>query len=139
MPSLTRRLGMSRAITQGSLGTALGLLLIPLGHLAWTRLTLPASEFLAIVCAVTFVIGLSLTMVNISVQTLLQEQAPEGGRGRVFSIQAMIYNAGSLPSLLFAGAIADTLGIELVLYGLAAATLAFHRWVVWYSHRSGVS
>jgi hypothetical protein len=51
----------------------------------------------------------------------------------------MVYNAGSLPVLLFAGAIADTLGIELVLYGLAAATLAFRWWVVWYGHRSVVS
>jgi hypothetical protein len=78
-------------------------------------------------------------MVNIPAQTLLQEQAPEEGRGRVFSIQSMVYNAGSLPVLLFAGAIADTLGIELVLYGLAAATLAFRWWVVWYGHRSVVS
>jgi hypothetical protein len=57
----------------------------------------------------------------------------------VFSIQAMFYNAGSLPIRHFAGAIADTLGIELVIYGLATATLAFRWWVVWYSHRSGVS
>jgi MFS family permease len=139
MPSLTQRLGKSRAITLGSLGTALGLLLIPLGHLAWTRLALPASGFLVVVSAITFVIGLSLALVNIPAQTLLQEQAPKEGRGRVFSIQAMVYNAGSLPILLFAGTIADTLGIEPVLYGLAAATLAFHWWVVWYGHRSVVS
>jgi predicted permease len=73
-------------------------------------------------------IGISLAMVNIPAQTLLQEQAPEEGRGRVFSIQSMIYNAGSLPVLLFAGAIADTLLIELVMYGLAAAPLAFRWW-----------
>jgi MFS family permease len=139
MPSLTQRLGKSRAITLGSLGTALGLLLIPLGRLAWTRLALPSSGFLVVVSAITFVIGLSLALVNIPAQTLLQEQAPEEGRGRVFAIQSMIYNAGSLPVLLFADAIADTLGIELVLYGLAAATLAFRWWVVWYGHRSVVS
>jgi Na+/melibiose symporter-like transporter len=139
MPSLTQRLGKSRAITLGSLGTALGLLLIPLGRLAWTRLALPSSGFLVVVSAITFVIGLSLALVNIPAQTLLQEQAPEEGRGREFAIQSMIYNAGSLPVLLFAGAIADTLGIELVLYGLAAATLAFRWWVVWYGHRSVVS
>jgi MFS family permease len=139
MPSLTQRLGRSRAITLGSLGTALGLLLIPLGHLAWTRLALPSSGFLVVVSAITFVIGLSLALVNIPAQTLLQEQAPREGRGRVFSIQAMVYNAGSLPILLFAGAIADMLGIEPVLYGLAAATLVFRWWVVWYSHRLVVS
>lgn len=132
MPSLTRRLGKSRAIT-------LGLLLIPLGRLAWTRLALPSSGFLVIVSVITFVIGLSLALVNIPAQTLLQEQAPEKERGRVFSIQAMLYNAGSLPVLLFAGTIADTLGIEPVMYGLAAATLAFHCWVVWYGHRSVAS
>jgi Na+/melibiose symporter-like transporter len=91
-----------------------------------------------VVSTITFLIGLSLTMINIPAQTWLQELAPEEGRGRVFAVQSMIYNAGSLPVLLFAGALADTLGIELVMYGLAAGTLAFRWWVVWYGCRSSV-
>jgi hypothetical protein len=51
----------------------------------------------------------------------------------------MFYNAGSIPVLLFAGAIADTLGIETVMYLLAAAILAFHWWAARYSHKPFVS
>ncbi len=57
----------------------------------------------------------------------------------MFSFQTMSYNAGSIPVLLFAGVIADTLGIEIVMYLLAAAILGFSWWTAWYSHRSFVS
>jgi Na+/melibiose symporter-like transporter len=139
MPSLTRRLGKNRTIALGSLSTAVGLLLIPLGRFIWSRFALPVSGFLLLVSAITFVIGVTLDMVNIPAQTLMQEQAPEEERGRVFSFQAMLYNAGSIPVLLFAGVIADTLGIEMVMYMLAAAILGFSWWTAWYSHRSFVS
>jgi hypothetical protein len=47
--------------------------------------------------------------------------------------------AGSLPVLLFAGVIADTLGVETVMYVLAAAILRFSWWAARYSHCSVVS
>jgi MFS family permease len=139
MPSLTRRLGKSRTIALGSLSTAAGLQLIPLGRFIWSWFALPVSGFLLFVSAITFAIGVALNMVNIPAQTVMQEQAPEEERGRVFSFQSMLYNAGSIPVLLFAGVIADTLGIETVLYVLAASILGFRWWVAWYSHRSFVS
>jgi MFS family permease len=94
---------------------------------------------LLLVSAITFVIGITLGMMNIPAQTLMQEQAPEEEWGRVFSFQAMLYNAGSIPVLLFAGVIADTLGIETVMYLLAAAILGFSWWMARYSHHSFVS
>ena len=136
MPSLTRRLGTSRTISLGSLCTAAGLILIPLGRFIWSRLALPILVLLLFVGAITFVIGIALDMVNIPAQTVMQERAPEEERGRVFSFQSMFYNAGSIPVLLFAGVIADTLGIETVMYLLAAAILAFRWWAARYSHRS---
>ena len=138
-PTLTRRLGKSRTITLGSLGTAAGLTLIPLGHFLWSRLALPGSGVLFYVSTVAFVLGIALEMVNIPAQTMMQEQAPEEERGRVFSFQSMFYNAGSIPVLLFAGVIADILGVEIVMYVLAAAILAFSWWAASYSRRSVVS
>jgi MFS family permease len=137
MPALTRRLGQNRTITLGSLCSAAGLILIPLGHFFWSRLALPGILFY--VGAITFFLGIALEMVNIPAQTVMQEQAPEQERGRVFSFQSMFYNAGSIPVLLFAGVIADILGVETVMYVLAAAILAFSWWAVRYSHRSVVS
>ncbi len=139
MPSLTRRLGKSRTITLGSLCTAAGLILIPLGRFIWSQLALPAQGFLFLVGAITFVLGVALDMVNIPAQSVMQEHAPEGERGRVFSFQFMLYNTGSIPVLLFAGVIADTLGIETVMYLLAVAVLAFTWWAARYSHHSFVA
>jgi len=139
MPTLMRWLGKSRTIAVGSLGTAAGLILIPLGRLLWSRLALPVPGILFYVGTVTFVVGVALEMVNIPAQTMMQEQAPEEERGRVFSFQSMLFNTGSIPVLLFAGVIADALGVETVMYVVAAAILGFSWWAARYSHRSVVS
>jgi len=139
MPSLMQRLGKSRTIALGSLCTAAGLVLIPLGRFLWARLALPTPGVLFYVGAVTFVLGVALDMVNIPAQTVMQEQAPAEERGRVFSFQSMQFKAGALPVLLFAGVIADILGVEIVMYVLAAAILAFSWWAARYSHRAFVS
>ena len=133
MPTLTRRLGQNRIIALGSLCTAGGLILIPFGHFLWSRLALPG--ILVYVGTITFILGVALELVNIPAQTMMQEQAPEEERGRVFSFQSMFYNAGSIPVLLFAGVIADILGVEIVMYVLAAAILAFSWWAAIYSRR----
>ncbi len=139
MPALMQRLGKSRTITLGSLCTVACLSLIPLGRFLWSRLALPTSGVLLYVGAVTFVLGVALDMVNIPAQTVMQEQAPAEERGRVFSFQSMQFKAGALPVLLFAGVIADILGVEIVMYVLAAAILAFSWWAARYSHRAFVS
>ncbi len=134
IPALMHRLGQNRTITLGSLCSAAGLVLIPLGHFFWSRLALPGIIFY--IGTITFILGVALEMVNIPAQTMMQEQAPEQERGRVFSFQSMFYNAGSIPVLLFAGVVADTLGTETVMYVLAAAILGFSWWAVRYSRRS---
>lgn len=139
MPALTRRLGKHRTIILGSFSVAVGLLLIPISRFIVTRFATPGLKFLLFVSAITFIIGVALEMVNIPAQTVMQERAPEEERGRVFSFQSMLYNAGSIPVLLFAGVVADTLGIETMLYLLAGAVLGFRWWAMWYSHRSSFS
>ncbi|MGH2496439.1 MAG: MFS transporter [Ktedonobacteraceae bacterium] len=139
MPALTRWLGKNRTIAIGSLGTAVGLILIPVGRFALGLLALPAIGILIFVSVITFFIGGALDMVNIPAQTKMQERAPEEERGRIFSFQSMLYNAGSIPVLLFLGVIADALGVETVLYLLAAGVLAFRAWTAWYSRRSTVA
>lgn len=136
-PTLTQRLGQNRTITLGSLCTAAALVLIPLGHFFWSRLALPGIIFY--IGTITFNLGIALEMVNIPAQTIMQEQAPEHERGRVFSFQSMFYNAGSIPVLLFAGVVADTLGSEAVMYVLSAAILGFSWWAARYSRRSASS
>jgi len=139
MPSLMQRLGKSRTIALGSLCTAAGLVLIPLGRFLWSRLALPAPGVLFYVGSVTFVLGIALDMVNIPAQTVMQQQTPEEERGRVFSFLSMQFKAGSLPVLLFAGVIADTLGFHTGRSLLAATMLGFTWLAPRHSHRSVAS
>ena len=55
------------------------------------------------------------------------------------SMMAMADRAIAGLIMLFAGVIGDTLGIETVMYILAAAILAFSLWAARYSHRACVS
>ena len=135
MPSFTRLLGKDRTIAVGSLSSAACLILIPVGRFIWSKLALPAEGVLFMVAAITFVMGIALDMVNIPSQSLMVEHAPREERARVFSFPSMLYNAGSIPVLLFAGVIADTLGIETVMVLLAGAMLGFRGWAARYSHQ----
>lgn len=139
MPMLTRWLGINRTIATGSIVTAIGLLLIPIGRFVLEHLALPAIGVLVFVAIVTFFIGAALDMVNIPAQAEMQERAPEEERGRIFSFQSMLYNAGSIPVLLFLGVIADTLGVETVLFLLAAGVLLFRIWAFWYARRASLT
>ena len=128
MPGLTRFLHKERTIALGSVLTAAGLILLPLGRFIIVHNAVLMPWLLFFVGAMAFILGLALDMVNIPAQTVMQEHTPPVVRGRVFAFQSMLYNAGSIPVILFVGVIADTLGIETVLYLLAAAVLAFQGW-----------
>ena len=136
MPLLTRYLGINRTIATGSIGAAVGLLLIPIGRFVLEHLGLPAFGVLVFVAILTFFIGAALDMVNIPAQTEMQDRAPAEERGRIFSFQSMLYNAGSIPVLLFLGVMADTLGVETVLFLLAGGILLFRLWAFWYARRA---
>ena len=72
----------------------------------------------------SFVLGLSASGVNITSQTVLQENTPEQLRGRVFSVQFMLNNLVGIPPMLAIGAMADWLGIPAVLVGVSLLVLA---------------
>ncbi len=128
MPLLTGYLKKSLIITLGSILTAVSLILLAASKFVSQALHFPPSWLSLIVGAIAFVIGIGLDMVNIPAQTVMQERAPEEERGRVLSFQFMLNNAGSIPVLLFAGVLSDTVGIDTVMYGLGAAVLVFQLW-----------
>lgn len=133
MPLLANYLKKPRIIALGCVMTAAGLILLPASQVITRQLSFLQPWSLFIVGVLAFILGIALDMVNIPAQTVMQERAPEEERGRVLSFQFMLYNAGSIPVLLFAGVISDTLGIDTVLYGLGVAILIFQWWTYRYS------
>ena len=125
-----------RLVRIGMIGTILGFAL--LGVLAWRfeatnqRLILdasvmrlpPASAALIVATVmVSFILGLSISGVNIVSQTLMHEHTPERLRGRVFTVQFMLNNLVGIPPMVAIGALADWIGIPRVLVGVSALVL----------------
>ncbi|MDQ7030751.1 MAG: MFS transporter [Ardenticatenia bacterium] len=105
-----------------------GMVLGALGLLGWQyagtlSLTL-STAFLSIF------IGLGFAMIGIPAQTLLQARTPTNVRGRVFATQFLLANLVGIPPMLFAGTLADRVGIApvvvltaLFLLSVAAGTM----------------
>ncbi len=132
MPRLTRRFGKRRVMSVGSIATGIGFFLLPSGQIVFSLIPILKPWELVYIAGMTFLMGAALDMLNIPAQTILQEHTSEDVRGRVFSFQSMLYNAGSIPVILFIGAIADTFGIDRVMYLIGLAILLFEWWATRY-------
>ncbi len=71
-------------------------------------------------------IGLTLAMINIPAQTIVQERSDNSVRGRVLAVQFTLSNALGIPPMLFIGNLADIIGIPRITFAgaLAIAMLA---------------
>lgn len=136
MPRITERVGKLRLTRIGFVVLASGFLLLPASQ--WLALRIDPRHgaespllFWTTVILV-FLLGVAMASVNIPTQTIMQERAPESGRARVLSLQFMLYNTGSIPVLLFAGAIAQFLGFDQLLLLLSGSLLLFCWWGMCY-------
>lgn len=88
--------------------------------------------------SVAMLIGLAFAMIGIPAQTMLQERTPHDKRGRVFSTQYFIANLFSIPIMLFAGTLADRLGIPPIIVVTAAVVLLIALWsFLWAARHPG--
>jgi MFS family permease len=139
MPRITKRLSSSRTILIGTLGLATAMTLLPLA--TWiTKVLQPhgwnTNPLLLLALALIMCLaGMALDAVNIPAQTNIQELTPDWVKGRVLSLQLVLYNAASIPIILFLGAISDNFGITTVLYMLAICSLVFGLWGVYYERK----
>jgi hypothetical protein len=85
-----------------------------------------------------FLAGVALDFINIPAQTAIQELTPDWIKGRVLALQLMLYNACSIPVILFIGAIADLFGIDRVIYLISICVLAFGLWGIYYERKHPV-
>ncbi|MFL5626064.1 MAG: MFS transporter [Ktedonobacteraceae bacterium] len=139
MPRITERVGKIRLTRIGFISLSLGFVLLPASQgLAWYLYHEQAASsllLLSITFFLTFVLGVAMASVNIPTQTIMQEHSPEEVRGRVFALQFMLYNTGSIPILLFAGFFAQYIGFNWLILLLSISILSFCWWGAWYIKR----
>jgi hypothetical protein len=82
-----------------------------------------------------FIAGVALDFVNIPASTAMQELSPDWIKGRVLALQIVLYSACSIPIILFVGLLSDLIGIDRVLYVMAACELAFGVWNIYYKRK----
>ena len=139
MPRILQRISKERAIFIGSLATAITIALLPLSTLLAHYLEKQGISskpiFFGAVPLLMFFAGIAIDFINIPAQTAIQESTPEWIKGRVLALQLMLYNAFSIPILLFIGGIADAFGIDKVIYLLSVSILCFGFWGRFYERR----
>jgi hypothetical protein len=82
-----------------------------------------------------FIAGVAIDFINIPAQTAIQEYTPEWIKGRVLALQLMLYNAFSIPILLFIGGFADAFGLDKVIYLLSIIIVGFGLWGGYYERK----
>ena len=123
MPRVVKRLGKARSISAGIIGLSVtSILLVVSQQLAESIDPLQWYNdwpFLAVIITLIFALGCELDLMNIPALTLIQEHTPDTIKGRVLSLQSIVYNAASIPVILFIGGIADWYGMATVMWVLA--------------------
>ena len=139
MPRILQRMSKELAIFIGSLVLAGTIVLLPLSYLLGHYMEKQGLSskliYLGAVPLFMFIAGVALDFINIPAQTAIQEFTPEWIKGRVLALQLMLYNACSIPILLFIGGLADTFGIDKVIYLLSVAIICFGLWGRFYERK----
>jgi MFS family permease len=142
MPRILQRLGKELAIFIGSLSLAGTIALLPLStllaHFMEKNGLNPGVIYLGAVPLLMFVAGVAIDFINIPAQTAIQESTPEWIKGRVLALQLMLYNACSIPIILFVGVFADAFGLDKVLFLVAVIIVGFGFWGRYYEHKHKV-
>jgi MFS family permease len=139
MPRITERMDKLRLTRVGFVSLAIGFVLLPASqalaaYLLHDRVA-SSIQLLVVTSFLMFALGVAMACVNIPTQAIMQERSPETVRGRVFSLQFMIYNSGSIPILLFAGFFAQYIGFNWLILLISASLLGFTWWGAWYLKR----
>jgi MFS family permease len=126
MPRVVKRLGKARSTSAGILGVSLTSVLFVLcqriAHQIDPQQWFNDGAFLVVMLLLVFALGCELGLMTLPAQTVMQERTPDTMKGRVFALQMMVYNAASIPLILFMGGIADIYNIAAVM-GVLAATV----------------
>jgi MFS family permease len=145
MPRIIKHMTRPQAIFIGIIVLTATTLLIPLLVLlirflqpvGWNQNPLLLLLIALLMCAA----GFALDFINIPAQTAMQELTPDWLKGRVIALQMVLYNACSIPIILFIGAFADIFSINGVFYFMSVCEFLFGMWGIWYErkHRAEIA
>lgn len=139
MPRITKALNTSRTIFIGCMALALMIVLLPLSTLAVQQmkqkgLAVDALQ-VVVVDIIMFLAGVAINFINIPANTSMQERTPEWIKGRVLGLQLVIYNGGSIPSVLLIGWLTDHFQLSIAIYFLAISIALFGLWGLFYERK----
>jgi len=139
MPRITKALGKSRTIFIGCMALALLIILVPLTTLLATQMKQRGMEIdllqVVVLDVIMFLAGIALNFVNLPSSTAMQEQTPDWIKGRVLALQLVLYNACSIPVLLFNTSIIALFSLRTVLFLLAISIALFGLWGLFYERK----
>jgi Na+/melibiose symporter-like transporter len=139
MPRILQHMSKEHAIFIGSLVLAGTIVLLPLSYLLGHYIEKQGLSskliYLGAVPLFMFIAGVAIDFINIPAQTAIQEYTPEWIKGRVLALQLVLYNAFSIPILLFIGGLADAFGIDKVIYLVSAIIICFGLWGRFYQRK----
>jgi MFS family permease len=139
MPRILQRMSKEHAIFIGNLVLAVTIVLLPLSTLLAHYMEKHGLSsnliYLGAVPVLMFIAGVAIDFINIPAQTAIQESTPEWIKGRVLALQLMLYNAFSIPILLFIGGFADEFGLDKVIYLLSITIVGFGLWGRFYDRK----
>jgi MFS family permease len=139
MPRILQRMSKEHAIFIGNLVLAVTFVLLPLSTLLAHYMDKHGLSsnliYLGAVPVLMFIAGVAIDFINIPAQTAIQESTPEWIKGRVLALQLMLYNAFSIPILLFIGGFADAFGLDKVIYLLSITIVGFGLWGRFYDRK----
>jgi len=139
MPRILQRISKEHAIFIGNLVLAGTIVLLPLSTFLARYMEKHGLSsnliYLGAVPLLMFIAGVAIDFINIPAQTAIQEYTPEWIKGRVLALQLMLYNAFSIPILLFIGGFADAFGLDKVIYLLSIIIVGFGLWGGYYERK----
>lgn len=139
MPHITKALGKPRTIFVGCIALAVLIALMPLAVFLISLLQQHGVQVgplqVVAVDIIMFLAGIALNMVNVTSSATMQEQTPEWIKGRVLALQLVLYNACSIPVLLFNSSFVSLFSIGPTLYILAVCIALFGFWGFFYERK----
>jgi MFS family permease len=143
VPAAAQRLRYARTVATGIITLGICAVLLPFVREIAEKLVGPgwwqSWVYLGVAMLLIFLVGISLDLINVPAQTLVQEHSPDWMKGRVLALQGMVLNAVTVPSVLLVGVMADRFTLPFALEAVAIVIVVAGLPSVYFATRAGTN